>query len=139
MTVHSPSRRRVATAPLLVVAVALGDSGGVPLAHPQILQDFGADVSTVAWVLTAFNLVLALVAVPAARVCLRGDPAVATASGLVIFAAGTAGCAFAPSLGVLIAARAVQAVGGALVIVGGLELLVAATGAERAGARLWAA
>jgi MFS family permease len=42
-------------------------------------------------------------------------------------------------LGVLIAARATQAVGGALVIVGGLELLVAATGAEGAGVRRWAA
>ena len=48
-------------------------------------------------------------------------------------------CAVAPSLGVLIAARAAQAVGGALVIVGGLELLVEATGSERAGARRWAA
>ena len=82
---------------------------------------------------------LALVAVPAARVCVRGDPAVATAGGLVVFAAATAVCAVAPSLGVLIAARAAQAVGGALVIVGSLELLVEATGAERAGARRWAA
>jgi MFS family permease len=136
---RSATRRGVVTALFLVVAVALGDSGVVTLALPEILQDFGAEVGHVAWVLTAFNLVLALVAVPAARACLRGDPVVATATGLLVFAAGTAGCAFAPSLGVLIAARAIQAVGGALVIVGGLELLVDATGAERVGARLWAA
>ena len=123
----------------LVVAVVLGDSGVVTLALPEILRDFGAEVGEVAWVLIAFNLVLALVAVPAARVCVRGDPAVATAGGLIVFAAATAVCAVAPSLGVLIAARAAQAVGGALVIVGGLELLVEATGAERAGARRWAA
>jgi MFS family permease len=69
----------------------------------------------------------------------RGDPAAATAGGLVVFAAATAVCALAPSLEVLIAARAAQAIGGALVIVGGLELLVEATGAERAGVRAWAA
>jgi hypothetical protein len=111
----------------------------VTLALPEILRDFGAAVGEVAWVLIAFNLVLALAAVPAARVCVRGDPAVATAVGLIGFAAATSVCAVAASLGVLIAARAIQAAGGALVIVGSLELLVEATGAERTGAGRWAA
>jgi predicted MFS family arabinose efflux permease len=123
----------------LVVAVVLGDSGVVTLALPEILRDFGAEVGEVAWVLIAFNLVLALVAVPAARLCVRGDPAVATTAGLVVFAAATTVCAVAPSLGVLVAARGVQAVGGALVIVGCLELLVEAIGDESAGVRRWAA
>jgi predicted MFS family arabinose efflux permease len=135
-----PSRRAGVVAALsLVVAVVLGDSGVVTLALPEILNDFGSEVGQVAWVLISFNLVLALVAVPAARVCVRGNPAVATMGGLVGFAAATAVCALAPSLAVLIAARAIQALGGALVIVGGLELLVAASGDERAGARRWAA
>ena len=123
----------------LAVAVVLGDSGVVTLALPEILRDFGAEVGEVAWVLIAFNLVLALVAVPAARVCLRGDPAVATAGGVIGFAAATTVCAVAASLGVLIAARAAQAAAGALVIVGSLELLVEATAGERAGVRRWAA
>ena len=123
----------------LAVAVVLGDSGVVTLALPEILRDFGAQVGGVAWVLIAFNLVLAVVAVPAARVCVRGDPAVATAGGVVGFAAATTVCAVAPSLGVLIAARAAQAAGGAVVIVGCLELLVATTGDERAGVGRWAA
>jgi MFS family permease len=123
----------------LVVAVVLGDSGVVTLALPEILRDFRAQVGEVAWVLIAFNLVLALAAVPAARVCLRGDPATATTVGLIGFATATTVCALAPSLGVLIAARAFQAAGGAIVIVGSLELLVKAAGAERAGARRWAA
>src|SRR3954452_453885 len=123
----------------VVVAVVLGDSGVVTLALPEILRDFGAEVGEVAWVLIAFNLVLALLAIPAARLCVRGDPAVATVGGLIGFAAATTVCAVAPSLGVLIAARAAQAAGGAVVIVGCLELLVEATADERAGARRWAA
>ena len=123
----------------VAVAVVLGDSGVVTLALPEILRDFGATIGGVAWVLIAFNLVLALVAVPAARLCLRGDPAVATAGGVIGFAAATTVCALAGSLGVLIAARAAQAAAGALVIVGSLELLVEATGAERAGVGRWAA
>jgi predicted MFS family arabinose efflux permease len=132
--------RRTAVAALsLAVAVVLGDAGVVTLALPEILREFRAGVGEVAWVLIAFNLVLAVVAVPAARICVRGDPAAATAVGLIVFVAATAVCAAAPSLGVLIAARAIQAVGGALVIVGTLELLVTVTGAETAGARQWAA
>ena len=78
-----PARRAGVVAVLSVaVAVVLGDSGVVTLALPEILRDFGADVAGVAWVLIAFNLVLALVAVPAARLCLRGDPAVAVAGGV---------------------------------------------------------
>jgi MFS family permease len=122
----------------VIVALVLGDAGVVTLALPEILRDFGADVWGVAWVLIAFNLVLALLAVPAARVCVRHDPAVATAGGLGGLAVATTACAVAPSLGVLIAARAGQAAAGALVIVGSLELLVAATASERVGARRWA-
>jgi predicted MFS family arabinose efflux permease len=123
----------------LVVAVVLGDSGVVTLALPEILRDFGTGVGQVVWVLIAFNLVLAVVAVPAARVCVRGNPASATIVGLVGFATATAVCAVAPSLGVLVAGRVFQATGGAFVIVGSLELLVSASGGEGAGARRWAA
>jgi MFS family permease len=132
-------RTGVVAALSLIVAVVLGDSGVVTLALPEILRDFGAEVGEVAWVLIAFNLVLAVVAVPAARVCVRGDPALTTIVGVIGFVAATTVCALAQSLGVLIAARAIQAAGGAIVVVGSLELLVYATGAERAGARRWAA
>jgi MFS family permease len=123
----------------LAVAVVLGDSGVVTLALPEILRDFGAAVGQVAWVLIAFNLALAVVAVPAARVCVQRDPAAVTAGGVIGFAAATTVCALAWSLGVLIAARTAQAAAGGLVIVGSLELLVEATGAERTGVRRWAA
>lgn len=68
----------------------------------------------------------------------RADPVAATAGGVIAFAGATTVCAVAESLGVLIAARAAQAAAGALVIVGSLELLVEATGADRAGVRRWA-
>jgi predicted MFS family arabinose efflux permease len=137
----SPVTRRtvVVVALSLAVAVVLGDAGVVTLALPEILRDFRATVWGVAWVLISFNLVLALAAVPAARLCVRRNPAAALPAGLLAFAAATTLCALAPSLGVLIAARALQAAGGAVVIVGSLELLVTAAGGERSGARRWAA
>lgn len=131
-------RRTGPAALLIAVAVVLGDAGVVTLALPEILRAFGASVGAVVWVLISFNLTLALVAVPAARVSVRGDPAAATAGGVIGFTAATILCAVAPSLGVLIAARAAQAVGGAFVIVGSLELLGEPAGAGPGAARRWA-
>ena len=122
----------------LAVGVVLADSAVVTLALPDILRQYETSVGQVSWVLTTFNLVLALAAVPAARLCVHRDPGALGAGGLIAFAACCAVCALAPSLGVLLAARAGQALGGAVVIAACLELLVAASGSERLGARRWA-
>jgi len=129
--------RRVA-APLFAVTVALvlADSAIVTLALPDILQHLHTTVGEVAWVLIAFNLVLAVVAVPTAMVFARNQPRFLSALGIAVFAGASAWCALAGSIEVLIAARCLQAVGGALALVGCLELLVAAYG-ERRGLTTW--
>ena len=129
---------RRAAVPLLALTVGfvLADSAIVTLALPQILRHLGGSVAEVAWVLIAFNLVLALVVVPAAWLCVRRDPAPLTAAAIAVFAGASAVCALAGSMAVLIAARSVQGVGGAFVLVGCFELLVAATD-ERRGVTYW--
>lgn len=123
----------------LAVGIVLADSAIVTLALPDVLRDYDAQVGQVAWVLTAYNLVLGLAAVPAARGSLSPEGARRSALiGVGVFAAASAICGVAPSLPVLIVARAVQAIGGALVITASLELLVAATGSARIGAARWA-
>jgi len=120
----------------LTAATVLADSAVVTLALPQILRELGGSVAGVSWVLIAFNLVLAVVAVPAAWLLGRRAPGPGTALGIAVFAGASAVCASASGLGVLIGARCAQAAGGALALVGCLELLVALTG-ERRGVRLW--
>ncbi|MBJ7469984.1 MAG: MFS transporter [Solirubrobacteraceae bacterium] len=123
----------------LAVGIVLADSAIVTLALPQILRELDAEVSEVAWVLTAYNLVLGLAAVPAARMSLTAARApLAGVAGLIVFAAASAACALAGSLEMLIGARVVQAIGGALVITACLELLVQATGDAHRGAARWA-
>lgn len=123
----------------LAVGIVLADSAIVTLALPQILRDLDTNVSDVAWVLIAYNLVLGLAAVPASRLCVKpGRPPVVGAVGLVVFATSSAACALATGLGMLIGARVAQAAGGALVITACLELLVLATGDARRGAARWA-
>jgi MFS family permease len=129
--------RRVA-GPLLAVTVALvlADSAVVTLALPDILRHLDASVGQVAWVLIAFNLVLGLGAVPAALGLGRARPRVVSAAGIAVFAGASAWCAVAGSIDVLVAARCVQAIGGAFALLGCLELLVARYG-ERRGVAAW--
>lgn len=129
---------RRAVAPLLAVTVALvlADSAVVTLALPEILTHLDASVTGVAWVLIVFNLVLGVGAVPTALLFARFEPRVFTAVGIAVFAGASAWCAFADSIEMLILARCVQALGGALALVGCLELLVAESG-ERRGVATW--
>jgi len=129
---------RRAVAPLLAVTVALvlADSAVVTLALPDILRHLDTSVGQVAWVLISFNLVLGLLAVPAATAFERADPRILGALGIAVFAATSAWCAAAGSIEVLVVARCLQALGGALALVGCLELLVAEYD-ERRGVAAW--
>ncbi len=138
-----PSQVAANRAPLraLALAVAVGvvlaDSSVVILALPDILDEFGVTVASLAWIITAFNLVLALSAVPAAYLARRWPRAVC-AGGLVVFAAASLACAASGSLHPLVAGRCVQALGGAAAICAALELLPSVVGDEARAARLWA-
>ncbi len=129
-------RRAVAPLLTLTVALVLADSAVVTLALPSILRNLHTSVGQVAWVLIAFNLVLGLVVVPTAMIVGRAQPRIYSAVGIAVFAASSACCALAQSIDVLIAARCVQALGGALTLVGCLEQLVAEYG-DRRGVTAW--
>ena len=121
----------------LTVGLVLADSSVVTLALPAILRDFDASVNAVAWVLISFNLALALVALSGARLA-RGRAQRAFLVSVALFIVACIACATAPSLGVLIGARAAQGLIGAVVVAAALELLVLSTGRDRA-VLLWAA
>ncbi len=131
-------RPRVA-ALALAVGVVLADSSIVVLALPEIYRELDTSVAGVTWVLISFNLVMALAAVPAALLARRVGPGRAASLGLAVFAGAGLACGLADELSTLIAARCVQAVGGALAVTAALELLPATVGSERRAATVWAA
>jgi EmrB/QacA subfamily drug resistance transporter len=114
----------------------------VNIAFPEIERDFaGSSNGSLSWVLNAYAVVFAACLVPAGRL---GDLLGRRRTfelGLAVFAAGSAGCAAAPGLGVLVGARAVQAVGAALIVPTSLGLLLHAFPAERRAGAIgaWAA
>ena len=71
--------------------MALADSSVVTLALPDVLRRFDVSITTVAWVLTAYNIVLAAAAVPAAHLA-RRRPAVVCAAGLIVFSGASLAC-----------------------------------------------
>lgn len=123
----------------LAVGLVLADSSVVILALPDILDQFNVSIDDVSWVLTLFNLVMALAAVPAAYLARRYAPGIVCTAGLAAFAVASLLCAVAPSFGTLLGARAFQAIGGALAVCAALELLPELTGSERRAALIWAA
>jgi MFS family permease len=119
--------------------LVLADSSIVVLALPDIYRSLDVSISGVVWVLVSFNLVLALCAVPAALVARGTGAARATVGGLTLFGAAGLACGLAPTLAVLLAARCVQAVGGAAAVCGALELLPQQLDSEPRAVRVWAA
>ena len=123
------------------VGIVLADSSVVTLGLPDILARFDTTVSGVAWVLTSFNLLLALAVLPAVVWTSRRG-----AGGRAVWAGGwrcsprVAGVrARAVDAGVLIAGRCVQALGGACVLAGAIELLARSRGSHARAAPAWGA
>jgi MFS family permease len=133
----APPRPRAA-ALALAVGLVLADSSIVVLALPDIYRELDTGVAGVSWVLISFNLVMALVAVPAAHLARRSGPGRAAAIGLAVFAGASLACGIAAELSTLIAARCVQAVGGAVAVTAVLELMPATFGSERRAVSVWA-
>src|SRR6478672_104376 len=90
---------------LLAVATVLADSSVVVLALPDVLSTFDVSIERVSWVITGFNLVLALAAVPAAYLATRAGANGVAAAGLAVFALASAVCTVAGNFDLLLAAR----------------------------------
>lgn len=121
----------------LAVAVAFADSSIVVLALPQLLGDFATTITPVSWVVTSYNVAVAVVALALIPLVRRLNAARLTLWGLVVFAAACVACAAAGGLETLVAARTVQGVGAALLLAGSVPLLGALCGSVRRGAIVW--
>ena len=116
--------RRGLSAPLTAaVAIAFADSSIVVLALPQLYRRFDTTIEGVSWVVTAYNLAVAVTALLLVFVVHRMNVSIVLGVGLGLFIAASIACAAAQSLDFLIAARAVQGVGAALLLAGSLPLL----------------
>src|SRR5437660_4464497 len=114
----------------------------VNIAFPSIQHSFShVSLSMLSWVLNAYNVIFAALLIPAGRLADTLGRKRLFLIGLTTFMLASVLCAVAPSAGILVAARALQAVGAAILTPTSLALLlVEFPAAERLTAvTLWVA
>lgn len=116
-----------------VLAAAVGGSSlafivgsVVNVALPALQRDLGASVAEVQWVLNAYLLLLGSLLLVGGAVGDRVGRRRTFLAGVAVFGAATAACGLAPTVGWLVAARAVQGLGAALLVPTSLALVSAA-------------
>ncbi|MCX4750231.1 MFS transporter [Kitasatospora sp. NBC_01287] len=133
----------------IVVAIAcLGffittlDTTVVNVALPAIGRQWGNQVSGLQWVVDAYTLVFAALLLSSGSVADRIGASRAFGAGLALFTVMSAICGFAPDLGTLIVARAVQGAAAAVMLPASLSLVRQAYSDPKGRARgiaLWTA
>jgi EmrB/QacA subfamily drug resistance transporter len=108
----------------------------VTTALTTIRRDLDAGIDQLEWTTNAYNVSFAVLLMTAAALGDRYGRRRMFAAGLVVFALASAACALAPTVEWLIAARAVQGAGAALVTTLSLALISAAFAPDRRGSAL---
>src|SRR6266487_385134 len=112
------------------------DSTVVTTALSTIRRDLGASVATLEWTVNAYVLSFAVLLMTGAALGDRFGRRRMFVAGLALFTAASAACGLSPGIGVLIAARAVEGAGAALVMPLALTQLSSAFSAEQRGRAL---
>ena len=137
----TPHAGLVLAATILASSLAFIDGSVVNVALPTIGRVLGGSAADMQWAVNAYLLPLsALLLIGGALGDLYGRRRVFL-SGIALFTAASVGCALAPGLTVLLAARAVQGVGAALLMPNSLAILGSAFSGEARGRAIgtWAA
>ncbi len=119
------------------VFMATLDSSIVNISLPSIARFFGVPLSgPVEWVVIAYLVATAAVLLSAGRMADMIGRKPVWMAGLIIFTLGSAICGLSPTLGVLVAARAFQGLGGALLMAISPAMLTSAFPASERGRAL---
>jgi EmrB/QacA subfamily drug resistance transporter len=128
---------RPSSRPWVIAAASIGsgmaflDSTVLNVALPAVQADLGASARETQWVYGAYALVLSALLVIGGSLGDRYGRRRIFVLGAAIFALASAWCALAPGSGQLVAARAVQGAGGALLVPESLAILGASFEGER--------
>jgi EmrB/QacA subfamily drug resistance transporter len=113
--------------------MAFIDGTVVNVALPALQRSLGATLASSQWIVEAYELMLAALLLIGGAAGDRYGRRHVFVIGVVVFTLGSIVCGLSTGVGMLIAARALQGVGGALLIPGSLALLSASFDPERRG------
>ena len=121
----TPAQRRVLWATILGSSMAFADGSIVTVAIPKLREAFGASLADMQWVSNGYTLILSAFLLLGGAAGDRYGLRRVYALGVGLFALASLACAASPDVTALIAARAAQGFGGALMVPGSLALLAA--------------
>ena len=123
----------VLVATILGSSMALIDGSVVTVALPVIQQDFNTTATNVQWVVEAYSLFLAALILVGGTLGDRFGRRRIFSSGMVVFILASIACGFSPNVLFLILARAVEGIGGALMVPGSLAIISASFSQDQRG------
>jgi EmrB/QacA subfamily drug resistance transporter len=136
VTGRASSKQLALISAILASTIAAVDSSAVNVALPAIGRDLGGGFAAQQWVSNAYLLTLSALILLAGSLTDRLGEARVFRAGVVGFGIGSVICALSPTIGVLIAARALQGVSGALLTPAALAIIVAVFPKEERGAAI---
>jgi EmrB/QacA subfamily drug resistance transporter len=136
VTIGNPVRTFLITAAAMFMAQL--DNLVVSIALPSIRQSLHAGLSGLQWTVSAYTLTFAVFLLTGSALGDRFGRRNLFVAGLAVFTGASVVSALAPNIAVLIAARAVQGLGGAVVVPLSLTLLSASVRPEKRGAAVGA-
>ena len=113
--------------------MAFIDGSVVNIALPVLQARLGASAAGAQWVVEAYSLALSSLVLTGGTLADRLGRRRVFSAGTILFAVSSLACALSPSVGWLIATRAVQGIGGALLVPSSLAVLSAAFGDRERG------
>src|SRR5256714_1724191 len=119
----TPAGRWVLLATICGSGMAMLDATVVNIALPSIGRDFGADFRTLQWIVNAYTLTLAALILLAGALGDHFGRRRVFIIGVTWFALASLLCGLAPTAQILVAARALQGIGGALLTPGSLAII----------------
>src|SRR5271165_5893017 len=123
----------VLAATILGSSLAFIDGTVVIVALPALQSALHATISDVQWVVESYALLLAALLLTGGSLGDIYSRRKVFALGVILFAAASAWCGVAPNIRQLIVARAVQGIGGALLVPGSLAIISASFAKEQRG------
>ena len=139
--VKSTAGRWILAASILGSGAVFLEGSVVSVAMPAIGRDLGLGMAGLQWVMNGYLLTLSALMLFGGALGDRGSRPRVFALGLIGFAVSSVCCGLAPNIALLIAARVVQGIAGALVVPNSLALLETTFHGEARGAAIgkWSA
>lgn len=131
ITLRSTTGKWIMASVILASAMAFIDGTALNVALPSLQKDFNASGADLFWILNSYLLMLAALILTGGSLGDKLGRKKIFMTGIAVFIIGSASCGFASTVSYLIGFRAVQGIGGALMIPGSLSIITSSFEKER--------